>query len=345
MVSLRPLQKAGFADVLDYGIFLFRKHFKSLLVINLIFNIPVMLVITILNPVFTEQYWNFINPLDITAINPDEIFSSAITFYAMLFGSLLLQVIYFVTLKNVMEGSIVKILYADVVLEQKKTVKQAVKECFRQFGTLFLGRMLYILIQGVVITVLYIILIAGMFAISFGLVGLIASTYNTPWLALALSSLLILIITVLVFFVLIAVGYYYGRFWMFLPAICIEQQKAGSSISRGGDLGRNGFYIIGLSFTFGYIMFLLFPTVISLVFNIVNTFSGNMDIELFRISTVVTQLFSEILRPLLTCIMTALYITLRVKREGLDIELNLWEIKQEEAEKNKRWFSEAPNAE
>jgi len=53
MESLRPLQRAKFTDVLDYGIFLFRKHFKKLFIINLIFNIPVMLLLAILNPVFT----------------------------------------------------------------------------------------------------------------------------------------------------------------------------------------------------------------------------------------------------------------------------------------------------
>ena len=69
MESLRSLQRATFTDVLDYGIFLFKKHLKKLFIINLIFNIPVILLLTIFNPVFTEQYWNLLNPTDIVAAN------------------------------------------------------------------------------------------------------------------------------------------------------------------------------------------------------------------------------------------------------------------------------------
>ncbi|NLM11170.1 MAG: hypothetical protein GX213_10450 [Clostridiaceae bacterium] len=341
MESLRSLQRAAFTDVLDYGIFLFKKHLKKLFIINLIFNIPVILLLTIFNPVFTEQYWNLLNPTDIVAANPNEIFSSMFT---MLFGSLALQGLYTVTLKNVMEGSIVKILYADTVLNQKKSIKQAVKECFSQFGTLLLGRMIYILIQGAVLAVLYIVLFIGVFSITFGILGLAVTSFTVPWVTVILSVLGIIIVIGAVFFISTIVGFYYGRYWMFLPAICVEQQKAGSSIGRCGNLGKNNFYLIGLSFTFGNIIVWLFPFIISSVFSIANLVSGSFDVELFRISTVITQIFSEILRPLLTCILTALYITLRVKREGLDIEIDLWQIKREELDRKKLKLQEAANA-
>lgn len=131
---------------------------------------------------------------------------------------------------------------------------------------------------------------------------------------------------------------------MFLPAICIEQQKAGSSIGRCNSIGRNGFFLIGLTFASGYILVWLFPFVVSSVFSIVSLVSGNFDIELLRIGTVITQIFSEILRPLLTCILTALYITLRVKREGLDMEITLRKIRLEEIERMKYLLQEAPDA-
>jgi len=68
-----------------------------------------------------------------------------------------------------------------------------------------------------------------------------------------------------------------------------------------------------------------------------------MDVTLIRIGSVVTQIFSAFLQPLLTCILTALYITLRVRREGLDMEMTLWEIKKEEFDRTQRWLAEAPN--
>jgi|GEM_PF-856830 len=343
MESLRPLQRAKFTDVLDYGIFLFRKHFKKLFIINLIFNIPVMLLLAILNPVFTEQYWSFINPTDIVAADPADILSSMFTLYAMLFGSLALQGLYTVTVKNVMEGTMVKIIYSGTVLNRERTIKQAVKECFGQFGTLFLGRMIYILIQSAVFIGIYIILIIGMFAVVFSTMGIAAASVAAPLGSVLLTVLGILAAIVILIFVALLVGFFYGKYWMFLPAVCIEQQKAGSSIGRCNELGKNGFKLIALTFTFGYMLIGLFPLTVSSAFNVAGLASGSFNVEIIRIGTVITQIFSELLRPLLTCILTALYITLKVKREGLDIEIALWEIKREELERKKRMLQEAPN--
>lgn len=344
MNSLRALKKATFTDVLDYGIFLFRKHFKEILILNLIFNIPAMILLTVFNPVFTEQYGNLLNPAGMVTVDPNEILPSMLTLYAMLFGSVVLQGIYTLTLKNFMEGSIVKIIYSDIVLNRKRTVKQAVKECFSQFGMLLLGRMLYILIQCAVFAVLYIVLVAGMFALSFGIIGMSAAGFTSPKTAVVMGASGILIVAVTIIFILMTVGFFCGKYWMFLPAICIEQQKAGSSIGRCNSIGRNGFFLIGLTFASGYILVWLFPFVVSSVFSIVSLVSGNFDIELLRIGTVITQIFSEILRPLLTCILTALYITLRVKREGLDMEITLRKIRLEEIERRKYLLQEAPDA-
>ncbi|HZK26302.1 MAG TPA: hypothetical protein VFD00_02005 [Thermoclostridium sp.] len=344
MKSLRPLQRAAFTDVLDYGIFLFKKHFKKLFIINLIFNIPVMLLLTIFNPVFTQQYWGLVDPNAIIMNTPNEMFSSMFTLYAMLFGSLGLQGIYAITLKNVWEGSIVKILYADAVLNQERTIKQVIKECFNQFGTLLLGRLLYILIQSAIFIAIYIVILIGVFAVVFGIMGIGTTAFIAPWLSVALIILGVLVAIAVILFITITVGALYGRFWMFLPSVCIEQQKAGTSIGRGGSLGKNSFFLVGLTFISANILIGLLPLIVNVSISFISLASGNLDVELFRAGAVVTQLFAEILRPLITCILTALYITLRVKGEGLDMEVTLWEIKKEEQDRKKRWLSEASNA-
>lgn len=341
MNSLRPLQKAKFTDVLDYGIFLFKKHFKKLFIINLVFNIPAMLFITIFNPVFNAQYWRLIVAARTMDVN---LFSSMLTMYAMLFGLLALHVIYSVTLMNVAEGSMIKILYADTILNREKTVKQAVKECFKQFGTLSLGRLLYILIQSAVFLVLYIVLLVIMLVFSVNVVGIAAAFSVSSGAGIILVVIGVLAVAAALFFIILTVCYFYGKYWMFLPAICVEQQKAGASFGRCNSLGRNSFFLVGLTFAAGNILVWFFPFVISSVFSTANTLSGNLDVNLLRVSTVLTQLFSEVLRPVVTCILTALYITLRVKREGLDMEMTLWEIKHEDTEKKNRWLQEAPNA-
>ncbi len=344
MESLRPLNRAGFTDVLDYGVSLFKKHFRKIFFISLVFNLPVTILLSIFNPVLTNQYMTFMNPDEITGSG--DILSSVLALYAMIIGGLLLSGIYNLTLKNVMDGSIIKILYADVVLNQEKTPGQVIRECFKQFGTMMLGRFLYGLIQSLVFFVAYILLVIGIFAGSFAFMGTAAAgfTSSSPWLAAGIIILGILAAMTALFFLVVVTGYFNGRYWMFLPAICIEQHKAGSGIGRCNKLGGNGFYLIGLSYIAGALLIWIFPGIINIVILFASGVSGNMNVELYRIGTVVTQIFSAVLQPLFVCILTALYIILRVRREGLDLEIDLWTIKEEEKRKTQRWTMEAPNA-
>ncbi|AGC69325.1 hypothetical protein Cst_c23650 [Thermoclostridium stercorarium subsp. stercorarium DSM 8532] len=333
MNSLRALRKARFTDILDYGIFLFKKHFKDIFIINLMFNIPAMLLLNLFNPVFTEKYWKLMEPTELVKTSPAAIVSSVVTLYAMLFGAVILQGLYAITLKNVMEGAVVRIIYADTVLNRKVTVKQAIKECFGQFGVLLLGRVLYLLIQCAVFLVLYIVLFAGMFALSFSITGLLVTAFIYHKIAVAPLILGILAVLGIIILISLVVGFFIGKYWMFMPAICIEGKKAAASIGRCNVLGKNNFFLIALTFVFGNLLVSLFPMVVGVVFGLIALNSGRFDMELYRISIVIAQIFAEILRPVLICIFTAMYITLRVKREGLDLEMTLWEIEREEAGK------------
>jgi len=343
MDSLRPLRKAAFTDVLDYGVFFFRKHFRKILLLNLMFNLPVMLLIAILNPMLTSQYWGFINPSADIVADPAGIVSSLFTLYAMIFVTLGLYGLHSLTLANMMEGSIIKIIYADAVLKQEKTLKQVIRECFGQFGSMLLGKLLYGLIMAAVLFAVYIIIAIGAFAGTFAFMGLTAVSISTPWVSVVLTILCVLVLVALLLFILILMCFFIGRYRMFLPAICIEQQKAGSSIGRCGNLGKNSFFLISLAYAGGGLLVGLFPGVINISLAIASAISGNLDVTLIQMGTVVTQVFSSVLQPLLTCILSALYITLRVKREGLDIEMALWEIKKEEFDRTQRWVAEAPN--
>jgi hypothetical protein len=343
MESLRTLHKARFTDVLDYGIQLFKKHFKKLFLINLIFNIPIQVLLTVINPMFTSQYFTmFDTTSDMISSNPTAMFSSILTLYTMIFGVLALYGLYAMTLQNVWEGSAIKLLYSDVVLKQERSIRQVVSECFRQFWSLLGGRFLYGLIQYGIITVLYIAILAFTFAGVFSVIGAVA--IETPWVTVVLAILGILTALVITFFIVILVGFFFGRFWMYLPAICIEQKKAGDSIGRGGNLGKNSFWLISLTYVVGNLFVWLFPGIINTAFSSVALLSGDVDVTLLRLGAVITQILTAILQPLMICIFTALYITLRVRREGLDMEVALWSIKQEEKDKTQRWMAEAPNA-
>jgi hypothetical protein len=341
MDSLRPLCKARFTDVLDYGIRLYKKHFRRIFLLNLLFNLPVMVLLTLINPAFSEQYWSYFTP----SINPasGSVLSSVLSLYTMMTGVLLLQGIYALTLKNIMDGSVVKIIYADIVLKQDRGLKQVVRECFRQLGPMVLGRFLYGLIQSAVIFVVYIVVIVVMLAGTFAFVGVTASTDIAPWAAVVLIALGLLVSIAVVFIVVTTVGFFFGRYWMYLPAICIEQQRAGSSIERCGSLGKNSFFLIGFTYVFGVLLVNLLPTAINTAFYMLSFFSESVNAEMIKIGAVIAQIFSSLMQPLLTCILTALYITQRVKLEGLDMEITLWSIKKEEADRTGRWVMEAPN--
>jgi len=189
MDSLRPLRKAAFTDVLDYGVYFFRKHFRKILLLNLMFNIPVMLLITIVSPVFTNQYWDFLGPYADAITEPAELFSSIFTLYAMIFGFLGLYGLHNLTLVNMMEGSIIKIIYADAVLKQEKSLKQVIRESFGQFGSMLLGKILFGLIQAAVFFVVYIIIVIVVLTGTFAMVGLVTADLIAPWLSVILTIL------------------------------------------------------------------------------------------------------------------------------------------------------------
>ncbi len=344
MESLRSLHKARFTDVLDYGIQLFKKNFRKIFLINLLFNIPIQILLTIVNPMFSNQYLNLFDTTSMISPEPSAMFSSILTLYTMVFGVLALYGLNALTLQNIWQGAVIKLVYSDAVLKQERTIRQVIRECFRQFWTLLGGRVLYGLIQYGITMVLYfgfvIIILAGIFSAT----GIVSVSITTPWLSVILTILGILIALAVVFFVAVLLSFFFGRFWMFLPSICIEQQKAGAAIGRGGNLGKHGFWLIGLTGVTGYSLAWMFPGIVNSVFTALNLASGSMDVGLMRVSAVITQLFTAVLQPLMTCIMTALYITLRVRREGLDMETTLWSIKKEELEKTQRWMAEAPNA-
>lgn len=345
MESLRSLHKARFTDVLDYGIQLFKKHFRKIFLINLLFNIPIQILLTIVNPMFSNQYWKlFDTTASMITPEPRAMFSSILTLYTMVFGVLALYGLNALTLQNIWQGAVIKLVYSDAVLKQERTIRQVIKECFRQFWTLLGGRVLYGLIQYGISIIMYFALVIVVLAGIFAATGIITIGITTPWVAVVLTILGILIALAVIFFSAILVGSFFGRFWMYLPSICIEQQKVGNAIGRGGNLGKHGFWLIGLTGVVGYIFAWMFPGIVNSVFSVLNLASGSLDVTLLRVSAVVTQLFTAVLQPLMTCIMTALYITLRVKREGLDMEAALWSIKKEELEKTQRWMAEAPNA-
>ncbi|HEY8500372.1 MAG TPA: hypothetical protein VIL89_07110 [Clostridia bacterium] len=345
METLRPLRNARFTDIIDYGFFLYKKHFRKIFLLDLMFYLPFMVLYTIINPVFSNNYLNLFSTPESIAIDPAEFISSIMALYAMLFGSLFIYMIYWVTLNNVFDGSIIKILYADVVLKKEKTIGQVVRECFRQFGTLLLGKILYGMIIYAVAMVVYLIIIAGIFAGMFSLFGLTSIVSSLQWLKVVLFILAALILISAFVFIILTVGYFSGKYWMFLPAVCIENKKAGQSIGRCGNLAKNGFFLISRSYIAGLILVALLPGVINIIGVFIVSATGDFDITILQIGSVVSQLFAAVLQPLFVCVMTALYITLRVKREGLDIEIALWKIIEDNIDKAKRWTAEGADVE
>lgn len=340
MESLRPLNKANFADVLDYGIFLYKKHFKKIFLLNLMLNIPYLLLITGVTPMLTGSYQSLFDAQTM-GTNLSGLFSSIFSLYAKLFIFLGIYAIYGLTLKNILEGCIVKIIYSDVVFGEDRSIKRVLKECLGQFGTMILGKILYNLIQGAVFFAIYIVIISGVFIISFAVMGVFSTSIVSPWITVVLTIIGVFAAIAVIFFISLIISFFTGKYWLFLPAICIEQKKAGASVERCNKVGGNNFYLIGFTYLFIYIIVYMLPGLINYIISFVNLASGSMDITAISIGSIITQLVSSILQPVIACTLTALYITLRVKREGLDMEIDLWEIKKEEAAKAKRWTAEA----
>ncbi len=331
-------------DVLDYSIEIYKKNFKQLTLLTLTFYTPFILLITFVTNSFYGDMLDFTN-----FVNPTSIESSAdipfkiLAVYLSIFIIGIFYIVYWISLKGVMDASIIRIVFNDIVYRKKLKLKDVIKDSFGDFKNLLINKVLYGLIIFGVYLGAYIAFIILIMIITFGSVFLFRDAIqfgvqgiSRSWTVI-LAVFIGLIVLALILGLLAIVFYFMAKYSIGVHSVTIERKTGVEGISRCNDLGKKSFWYVALSYVFGNILFYFVPVIINYIVVGLNMFYYD-NYKLVQIISGSFQVLFSILAPFLTTLLTVLFISLKIRNEGFDLELKFDKMIQaaDEGEKNEK---------
>lgn len=320
----RYLTKMSIGDVLDYSIEIYKRNFKKITILALYFYVPFIFLYTLVISYFSSD-------LISNSIVPGKIGSSSsfpftiMAFYLIIMVMGFLYLIYSITLKSVMDASIAKIVYSDVTLGNVSALKTIIKDCFKRFSSLLANRVLsYLIIMGIVLGAYFVMVII---ILVFTVGGVFLSTsfqkgegaqINTAGAVIA--GIFIGLIVVAIFLaILLLVTYIIARYSMGIQSVIIENKTATEGISRCNSLVKKNFWHVSMTYIFGVLLFYTIPTLLTYGAQSLLLVSRN----LFIAAATLVQIATAVINPFITVLLTVLFINLKIKSEGLDLELKV----------------------
>ncbi|MCR4435542.1 MAG: glycerophosphoryl diester phosphodiesterase membrane domain-containing protein [Clostridiales bacterium] len=357
----RTLRKMSVGDILDYSLEVYKKDFKKLTLLALIFYVPFMVLYTAVVSYVSGELLNsaevkgatvfhsfhFLKSFSGLAVfganginrypgSPGEFTYMLLAYYLVLLLVSLVYFAYTITLKPVMDTAIIKIVYADVVYGREQGLKETVREAFKRFPRLVANRLLYGLIVFGAFLGVYILfivffvvlllsssawLLSGVFSRPAGPVGNVA-------LAMGISVVVLVVIMAMGLFV----AFFALKFGFGLQAVVIENKGAVEGLSRSWRLTGKNFWHILFSSLFGALLFFTVPALLSAGVSVLI----EVNKALYTLLATVVQVVASLAYPYLTVLMTMVFINLKIKKEGLDLEVKvdkLLEAQQAEEQK------------
>ncbi|MCX7708817.1 MAG: hypothetical protein N2484_03090 [Clostridia bacterium] len=318
------LKRMSVGDVLDYSIEIYKRNFKKLSILSLIFYIPFMLIYSLVISYMSGDFINLSNNISNLDKSVENIPYMMIAYYVTILGMGLLKVVYSLTIKTVFDASVIKIVYSDALYQKEQDIKSVIKESFKKFKPLLVNRILYYLIIWGIGIGIYIVFVILMLIIIFASVFSLSSsgiTHSSP--NPVLSVVLIVLIGILSIAALAAmvvvIGYFYAKFGMGTHSVVLENKSGADAITRCNEIGKKSFWNISLPFILGTLLFFTIPTLM--------TYSAQMlaftNKTLFVIGNTAVQLLSALINPYMTTLLTVIFINQKIKSEGLDLEVKV----------------------
>ncbi len=316
------LEAMSVGDILDFSILLFKNNFKQLSIISLIIYAP----LTLLSAFFSvDYYYNFLNFLNIFK-DPSHYQSSMLTnsyMYRSAISTLIffLSTILFFTIYAAADAAVSRIIYQDAVYGMKEKAFPSLKEGFRKLGSLFAQRLLLcIILSGLifVFSILFVVLALAMIPAS-------RSVYGSEFIYVILMILIFIAIFALTIFFIIKL--IFG-----LNVIAIDNGDIGKSFSKSWNLTKGSVFKISIVFLFAFFMYLTITLITSLIPFTLQFLGKNT----FTILFISSQFFITLLHPYFWTLITVIYINLKIKKEGLDLELKVDKLLEAQANNEER---------
>ena len=311
------LANMSVGDVLDYSIAVYKRNFKKVTLLALIFYVPFVFLYAAVISYYRDQLVNSMGTNNSTNVLAD--FQYIFLAYIVIFLVVGLAFIaYSLIIKSTMDASIIKIIYSDVVERKERKIKDVIKESFRKLPGLMGNKALYYL-------VLFGIGLCGMIALgivlgitAFATLSLSTHEGNTGGFGtgafILIGTILIGYIGLALFISFFAVKYSFG-----IHAVVIENKRAAVGISRSAELTKKSFWHVFMSYFLGGLIFFTVPLLLS--FGSQALISVNK--WLYIVIYVCAQVIGAIIYPYIVTLTTMLFINLKIRKEGLDLEVKV----------------------
>lgn len=319
-------------DVLDYSVEAFKQNFKGIVLLSLILYVP----------------WTVLNSI-ISNILVDNQLSGVFTMYKDMFNGVyspemlesylgdtsafgntvtglmgMLQLVYSLTIKLVLNAAVIKMIYdyaisGEVKVSSFSDVKALIKYCFRFMPKMMGNAVIFAVILG---AAYFISIIVGVLVIMVPIIAISALDFPPVLLAVAIIFLVLLVIIG----VLLAIGFFAIKLIFGANIIVIEGKSVSESIKRSFYLGKGKFWHIAFSGIFAIMLYYLFNALLlgaTMFLAVVNN-------TLYIVVNAFAQMSSAIAEPFILVFITVLFINMKVQKEGLDLEVKMRRLIEEE---------------
>lgn len=320
IVGERALQSMSVGDVIDYSIEIYKRNFKQLTTLALIFYIPFIFIYSAVISYFSADVKNMTSGRGILNNDVENFTYMFMAYYLILLGMLFFYLIYSLTIKPIFDASVVNIIYSDVVHNKNCDLKAVIKESFKNFKKLFINRILYYLILFGIGIGVYIALIIVTFLLILGVASMNFMPGKSNF-AVSVIVIPVLVIVSILMLVLAAVtiSYFFAKYGMSIPFIVVENKSSSEAIVRCNDISTKSFRSISMSFALGILLFFTIPAIISA------STQGLVYVNkvLFMVASTAAQMIVAFLNPYVTTLLTVIFINQKIKTEGLDLEVKV----------------------
>ncbi|TYQ18306.1 UNVERIFIED_CONTAM: hypothetical protein Cloal_0737 [Acetivibrio alkalicellulosi] len=319
--DLKPMR---IGDVIDYSIEIFKTNFKTLALLSLILYVPWIFISSLISSQLLEnQLAPFLNLIsDFDAFNFEETYDYQPNFNYLILNYLLmfLDYAYKLSIKVVFHAAIILVVYDYVVKgtimpfsfqNTLNIIKQSFSYILKLAGYTFLFGLIMFGVMSTLGTVL-------VFLIGFLSVFIISMTIALPFGLNFIASLVAIILGVLLLLAgFILLGFFWVKFIFGFNLIVVEKRSVGDSLKRSFDLSKGYFWHIGLSSLLSYFLFSLIGGMFVLA-SLSTMFINNI---LYSLLFSFAQVFNAILYPFIYVFITVLFIDMKVRKEGLDLDV------------------------
>ncbi len=322
--KINDLKPLSIGDVLDYSVEAFKQNFKGLLLISLILYIPWVVFYSVTsNLVLGNQMSNLVDMYNnIFSGN----FSEEMLYYtqeAPAFESArslimsLLQVVYMLTFKLVLNAAVMKMIYEYAITDQATVNNfsdaiKLIRGCFRFLPKLMGNAVLFVLILGGAYFGLAFVAVLAIIAP----IGVLIAADLPPFVSGVIMIIMILFIFIGIVF---GIGFLAIKLIFGGNAIVLEGKSVFDSIGRSFYLTKGKVWHIAFASIFAFLLYYLFSALLvggSLLLIFVNKTA-------YVVVNAFSQMCGALMEPFILIYITFLFINMKVQKEGLDIEVKM----------------------